>query len=87
MTPLYSAIKNGHLHIVKFLIREGAILQISKPDGVTPLLFACQNGFLDIMKILVENGANIHEKSSNVKKTISTQHLFIMLQLVVITTL
>ncbi|CAF0819065.1 unnamed protein product [Rotaria sordida] len=72
-TLLYSAARNNHLNLVKYLIEIGKCsINIKNEDyndknhetkikaiiGSTPLHAACFNGHIDIVKYLIEHGAD-----------------------------
>jgi len=70
-TLLYSASRNNHIHIVKYLIEQGKCnvnaqnrqyylenKQINPTSGSTPLHAACFYGHLNIVKYLIDNGAD-----------------------------
>ncbi|MBN3291192.1 ASB1 protein, partial [Polypterus senegalus] len=57
-TPLRIAATAGHDHCVKFLIEEGAELDLVDVKGQTPLYVAVVNGHLNCVRILLEAGAN-----------------------------
>ena len=53
-SPLHAAARNGHLAVVKYLIREiGCNPQIADANGNTLLHYACLRGHLDIAKFLI----------------------------------
>ena len=56
--PLHLACQNGHLQVVKELIKAGADPQAEAEYKRTPLHLACQNGHLQVVKELIEAGAN-----------------------------
>jgi ankyrin repeat protein len=60
---LYFPIRNGHLHIVKFLIQNG--ISVNSDEGMSPLSYAIIENQFDIVKYLVENGANIFIETDN----------------------
>ena len=51
-TPLYEAIHQGHLDVVKLLVEEGADLDHVDMAGWSPLYLAAYYGHLDIVKFL-----------------------------------
>lgn len=56
ISPLHSACKNGHLHIVRYLVDE-QLVDPTKNDNITswtPLHAACSKGHLEIVKYLIE---------------------------------
>ncbi len=55
-TPLYWAAFEGHPEIVKFLIDEGADVELRDEDNVSALGLASRHGYLDVVKILVLDG-------------------------------
>ncbi len=55
ITPLYSAVKQGHASVVEKLMARGANAKVARQDMIQPLHFAAGAGRLDIVKILVEN--------------------------------
>ncbi|XP_062859737.1 ankyrin repeat and SOCS box protein 3 isoform X2 [Trichomycterus rosablanca] len=59
-TPLYFAAKNGHLLVVKHLIRAGADLNKMSNDLSSPLFAAVDGGHKDVVKLLVSKGAKGH---------------------------
>ena len=66
--PLFNACKYGHFEIAKFLIENGANVNITFYD-ITPLIVACQHRNIDIAKLLINKGADINHR---VRKTIIT---------------
>ena len=58
-TGLMFASWNGHLGLAKFLVENGADVNIKDSMGRTALMIASNNGHLETVKILVENGADI----------------------------
>ena len=66
---LHSAAEEGHLHVVKALIKRGAdvnmeSLSVLNP-GKTPLYLAAEKGHLHVVKALIEAGADVNVKSRN----------------------
>lgn len=70
-TALHLAALKGHLSVVKFLVENGATVDIyDQPDcGNTPLLLASCRGHTEIVKYLLDNGANIEDDFSSDSQT------------------
>lgn len=58
-TVLILASFGGHAETVKFLIENGAGVDIPDFYGRTALMHASRSGHLDIVKVLLKNGADI----------------------------
>jgi hypothetical protein len=66
-TPLMSATAYGHINIVRFLLENGADINIKDTrDGWTALMFSTgfTNEEFEIAKLLIENGADVNEIST-----------------------
>ena len=59
LTPLHLASREGHLDIVRFLVKHGATAAAQDLFGSTPLHEASEQGHLDLARFLVEYGANV----------------------------
>ena len=62
-TPLYWASQEGHVNVVKELLKQPGI-DINKAEinnGVTPLHIACQRGYLEVVQMLIDAGANLNQ--------------------------
>ena len=59
MTSLHLASLNQHKAIVKFLVKNGAIVNNSDSRNRCPLWYACDVGSADIVKLLIKGGANV----------------------------
>jgi ankyrin repeat protein len=57
-TPLMYAARQGSLGALRVLVKAGADLNVSDPDGTTALVFAIINSHYDAARLLVESGAN-----------------------------
>lgn len=57
-TPLMYAARQGSLGALRVLVKAGADLNMSDPDGTTALVFAIINSHYDAARLLVETGAN-----------------------------
>ena len=53
MTALHHAAQNGHLYLDDLLVRSGASLQASTPDGYTPLALAVAHGNGAVVEYLI----------------------------------
>ncbi|KAL7083260.1 hypothetical protein ACP275_14G150000 [Erythranthe tilingii] len=63
-TALHMASANGHLHIVDYLIRNGADVNACNTEKNTPLHWACLNGHIEVVKRLILAGACISNLNS-----------------------
>lgn len=63
-SPLHIAAKNGHLHLVEFLLSKNA--QVDARDKLlkTPLHYACEIGNSFVVKLLMENNADPEERDN-----------------------
>ena len=60
-TALVAAAYNGHLDVVKVLVRAGAKLEATNSsDGVTALMWAAGEGKDDCVEFLLGAGADVH---------------------------
>src|SRR5437763_5327546 len=62
---LHAAARNGHLDVVKFLVKQQAEVNAKNTDRSTPLHLATQDGHLDVVKFLVDQRAEVNTKESN----------------------
>ena len=60
-TLLHYASHNGHIDLVKLLIKRGADVNAKDIKGYTPLFAASAGGHREVAEILLDNGANVHE--------------------------
>ena len=60
-TLLHYASHNGHIDLVKLLIKSGADVNAKDIKGYTPLFAASAGGHREVAEILLDNGANVHE--------------------------
>ena len=54
-----SACERGYLHMVQFLVGEGANISASQDKALRRV---CENGHLSLVKYLIANGADIHAR-------------------------
>jgi len=59
VTPLITASSMGHLEVVKFLLKEGADVNLGDKDGVTAFMEACVVGHNKVVDALLEAGAHV----------------------------
>lgn len=57
--PLHISCKNDFMKITKFLVENGAMLEVMDFKNNTPLESACKYGNMKIAEFLVEKGANV----------------------------
>lgn len=62
-TPLRAACYDGRMQIVRFLVEEGANLEIANRHGHTSLMIACYRGHIEIVKYLLGKGATVNRRS------------------------
>ena len=53
------ACQEGHVDIVKFLIRKNANIQAVTNTGDSPLTYGAANGHTGIVNLLISCGANV----------------------------
>lgn len=59
-TPLFEAITENHLPIIKLLIDMGADINHQDRNGLTPLHFAVQNKSENVIAFILSMGANVN---------------------------
>jgi hypothetical protein len=57
-TPLHAACEEGHIEVVRLLVKAGADKEKAATDGCTPLHAACGKGHIKVVRLLVEAGAD-----------------------------
>eukprot|EP01038_Epipyxis_sp_PR26KG_P010894 gene10894-14623_t len=60
-TAINWACQNGHLDVVKLLIKGRADINIADADGLTPLSWASTKGYSDIVKLLLDSKADVNK--------------------------
>jgi ankyrin repeat protein len=77
--PLFLAVSNNNIQVVKYLISKGADCNIHFDDepgdtyvGETPLMNAIKGKYNDIAKVLIESGADINLGAKNGKTPLTT---------------
>jgi ankyrin repeat protein len=64
-TVLLWAIQEGHLNVMKELVRAGALLEAKDCDGFTPHDQAVGENNLKAVRFLLKSGANVNGRCSN----------------------
>ncbi|XP_043940795.1 CARD- and ANK-domain containing inflammasome adapter protein-like [Protopterus annectens] len=59
-TLLHIAAAGGHIHIVKYLIKQGAKLEVRDSKGRSPLHRAAENGHEEVVSVLLQAGSHIY---------------------------
>jgi hypothetical protein len=60
MTPLWAATANGHVEMLKLLIKYGADVNAEKVKTWPPVAIAVYNNHLEAFKVLIGNGASVN---------------------------
>ncbi len=60
MSALMFAARDGHIDVVRTLLKAGADPEFTDPDGSTALIVALMNGHWDTAKLLIESGADVN---------------------------
>jgi len=68
-TPIFYAIRNNNIDMVKLLIKYNADINHRKNKGPTPLMIASQYGCLGIVKLLLNRGVNVNTKTKSFRYT------------------
>ena len=63
-TTLIYASRYGYTQVVKFLIDNGADLNIKGKYGWTALMYAAREGHTEVIKLLIDNGADLNHKNN-----------------------
>ena len=53
------AAQEGHLELVKYLIKSQANVNAQTGTGDTALTYACENGHTDVADVLLQHGAQL----------------------------
>ncbi|XP_050675946.1 ankyrin repeat domain-containing protein 39-like isoform X1 [Leptidea sinapis] len=82
-TALHYAARNGHLEICKFLLENGALIDITTKSGkATPLHKASAAGKISTVRYLIESGANLQVKDDDGKtilhKAVEGKHIHLI---------
>jgi cytohesin len=66
-TPLQIAARQGHMNLTKFLIEQGASINVRQriPNGDTPLHTAAWRGHKAIAELLVSHGTDVNARNDN----------------------
>ena len=73
VTVLHLAAQNGHVDIVRQLLRAGVganvCMRTGDVGGVTPLHLAVEAGHIDVMDVLIEAGSDVQSSTKPTKET------------------
>jgi ankyrin repeat protein len=61
-TPLFYALRDGHLALATLLMDAGAALEISRQPGVSALHLACLHDWQELVERMLDCGASIEIK-------------------------
>ena len=64
-TPLMRASFDGHVRLLKVLLKNAANVNLQDRDGWTALMCASQHGHSEVVKLLHEYGAQVHLQNNN----------------------
>jgi ankyrin repeat protein len=64
LSPLTAAAKEGRLDVVRYLLDEGADINLRTPSGKTAVELACIRGRLEIAALLLARGADTSPRAS-----------------------
>ena len=67
-TPLHHAIEMNHTDIARYLIEQGANINLTDNDNESPLHYSASKGNLEIGRLLLEKGSASLNDSSAVKR-------------------
>ena len=62
-TALCRAAGNNHVGVVRYLVEQGADMEIADCNGSNPLLYASTYGHFEVARYLLEQGANRDKES------------------------
>ncbi|XP_052262259.1 ankyrin repeat domain-containing protein 17-like isoform X2 [Dreissena polymorpha] len=62
-TPLMEAAQEGHLELVKYLLKYKANVNATTGTNDTALTYACENGHTDVADVLLQHGAVLEHES------------------------
>jgi ankyrin repeat protein len=65
-TPLFWAIREGHLDVVDLLLRKGADIHIQNEDGETPIMMAAILGSKEMIHRLIQYGSQPRQGDDSV---------------------
>ena len=62
-TPLFLAINNNDINVVKELLYQGADIKKRNKGDLSPLMLCCKKNYQNIAELLIKKGANVNEKN------------------------
>ncbi|CAH3180194.1 unnamed protein product [Porites evermanni] len=69
-TPLHKAAASDHVHVVEYLLDQGAAVDPPDRDRCTPLFRAAEKGGVETIQLLLERGADVTVKSVQQKSVL-----------------
>lgn len=69
-TPLFKAVEEGNIEIVKLLVQSGSDVNRVNNEGRTPLAYAVSNQDIEIVQVLTSTGIDIHLKDHSGKSAL-----------------
>jgi len=64
-TLLITACHQGHLDIIKYLLKCHLDINLADKFGNTPLMIACRHGHFDLVKYIIESNSNVNVNQEN----------------------
>lgn len=59
--PIYYAVREGKVDVVKFLIEKGADINVEDKFGQNCIFYSVRQGHVDVTQLLIDNGANLNK--------------------------
>ena len=75
-TPIFKAVANGNLPLVKALFENGGKLDVKRNDGFTPIMLAASAGHVNVCRWLWRHGASLSDRNAdgqNIREVLLSQ--------------